>query len=174
MITTHPLKRIEAAVSALLGNHDVVDATAGQLHVILKEAAVAAFMTGADDEDARIVRTTLRDFTAEIAQPDTTNAGLLRIEPLPSSWTRDTRWPKFYRQDGACVYEANGSWSAYLMSPSGIADSVIDEADRDIDAPEDETRGGLLEFATAQKAMAYVDRGYPITINTARSTRIAA
>lgn len=174
MITTHPLKRIEAAVSTLLGNQDAVGATAGQLHVILKEAAVVAFMSGADGEDAKIVRTTLRDFTAEVAQPDTPNVGLIRIEPLPSAWARDPKWPKFYRQDGACVYEANGSWSAYLMSPSGIADSVVDDADRDVDQPDDDTSGSLLVFATAQKAMAYVDRGYPVTINTARNTRIAA
>src|SRR3546814_6771014 len=49
-----------------------------------------------------------------------------------STWRRQD-WKgttKFFRQDQACVYEANGVWHGYLMSDSGIADTITDDRER--------------------------------------------
>src|SRR3546814_16810607 len=68
----------------------------------------------------------------------------------------------FFRQDQACVYEANGVWHGYLLSDSGIADTITD------DREEDQVGDGLgfgereLSFPTAEEMIAWRDTGYPI------------
>src|SRR3546814_19789369 len=76
----------------------------------------------------------------------------------------------FCRQYQACVYEANGVWHGYLMSDSGIADTITD------DREEDQVGDGLgfgereLSFPTAEEMIAWIDNGYPIE----KAAKIAA
>src|SRR3546814_10003101 len=55
------------------------------------------------------------------------------FKKIPSTWRRQD-WKgttKFFRQDQACDYEANGVWNGYLMSDSGIADTITDDREED-------------------------------------------
>lgn len=118
---------------------------------VLEQALLAWKMARPEDETARALRQAL----LALNTPDH-----LEVR-TPSTWKPDPKWPKFYRQDQACVYEANGRWHAYLMCSSGFADNLTDDRE-DLD-------DGLgigereLSFATAEEGMGYVDRGYPIT-----------
>src|SRR3546814_10212921 len=89
-----------------------------------------------------------------------------------STWRRQDGkgTTKCFRQDQACVYEANGVWHGYLMSDSGIADTITD------DREEDQVGDGLgfgereLSFPTAEEMIAWIDNGYPIE----KAAKIAA
>src|SRR3546814_8917470 len=69
-----------------------------------------------------------------------------------------------------CSSDLNGVWHGYLMSDSGIADTITD------DREEDQVGDGLgfgereLSFPTAEEMIAWIDNGYPIE----KAAKIAA
>src|SRR3546814_9084084 len=77
---------------------------------------------------------------------------------------------KCFRHDQACVYEANGVWHGYLMSESGIADTITGDREEDQDGDGLGFGERELSFPPAEEMIAWIDYGYPIE----KAAKIAA
>src|SRR3546814_14115586 len=103
------------------------------------------------------------DWSSEVCSSDLPPPKTI-FKKIPSTWKRQD-WKgttKFFRQDQACVYEANGRWHGYLMQDSGVADTITD------DREEDEVGDGKgfgereLSFATAEEMSDWIEPSYPL------------
>lgn len=123
----------------------------------IRAAALQGWERGRPEDDhSRLLRTALN--TLNGPPPQTI------LKKVPSHWKRQD-WKetnKFFRQDQACVYEANGRWHGYLMLESGIADSITDDRE---ESEVDDGKGfgeRELSFATAEEMIDWIDQGYPV------------
>lgn len=153
------IAQIENAITAITGSAPAPkkERTKDEAIVLIRAAALHAWERGRpEDEHSLLLREALADL---IGPPPQTI-----FKKIPSTWKRQD-WKgttKFFRQDQACVYEANGRWHGYLMQDNGFADTITD------DREEDEVGDGKgfgereLSFATAEEMIEWIDKGYPI------------
>ena len=152
------IAQIEAAIAAVTGTAPATKKERSKEDTIalIRAAALHAWERGRpDDEHSELLRAAL----AELNGPPPQTV----FKKIPSTWKRQDRagTTKFFRQDQACVYEANGRWHGYLIE-NGIADTITD------DREEEEVGDGLgfgerdLSFETAEEMIDWIDKGYPI------------
>lgn len=148
---------VDAAILAITGAPAPVEMLRDKKAIIkqIRNAALHGWERNrAEDEHSRA----LRDALTQLQDPPVQTI----FKKIPSHWTMLPGERKFLRQDGASTYEANGRWHGYLMTPSGMADTVTD------DREEDQVGDGLgfgereLNFATAEEMIKWIDDGYPI------------
>ncbi len=161
--------QIEASITAVTGTPPAPKPNRSTAETIklVREAALHGWERGRPEDEHTLL---LRAALAELNGPPPQTI----FQKVPSHWKRQD-WKgttKFFRQDQACVYHANGGWHGYLMGENGIADTITD------DREEDQVGDGLgfgereLSFATAEEMIQWIDNGYPVV--RAKKQKVAA